>query len=113
LLPAGYSRSKPGKKGRAVAAIQHSSASPAVASTGPSQTSNVTLLPNSVQPTCRAKVPAVMGDTEWIGCLKGKYKSGLLDASSDFWTEIGNHVQMSSCKENAAAILLYDIVSPL
>lgn len=108
LLTAGYSRSKLGKKGPTVAAI-HSSAAPVVASTGPSQTSNVTLFPNSVQPTCRAKVPAVRGDIAWIGCLKGKSKSRLLDASSDFWTEIGKHVQVSSCKKKLPAIILYYI----
>ncbi|DBA78683.1 TPA: hypothetical protein ACH3X1_008598 [Trebouxia sp. C0004] len=87
------SLSQLGKKGPTVAAIQHSSAAPVVASTGPSQTSNVSSFPNSVQPTCRAKVPAVRGDIAWIACLKGKSKSRLLDASSDFWTEIGKNVQ--------------------
>lgn len=83
--------------------------SPVVASTSPSQTSNVTLFPNSVQPSCRAKVPAVIGDIAWTNCLKGKSKSRLLDASSDFWTEIGNHVQVSCCKKKVAAVILYDI----
>ncbi|DBA92856.1 TPA: hypothetical protein ACH3X1_003031 [Trebouxia sp. C0004] len=94
LLATGNSRSQLGKKGPTVAAIQHSSVAPVVASTGPSQTSLVSF-PNSVQPTCRAKAPAVRGDIAWIACLKGKSKSRLLGASSDFWTEIGKMVQVS------------------
>ncbi len=46
------------------------------------------------------------GDTAWIGCLKGNFKSGLLNASSDFGTEIDSHVQVSFYKENVAAIVL-------
>ena len=45
LLAAGHSRSKLGKKRPTVAAIQHSSAAPIVASTGPSEASNVTFFP--------------------------------------------------------------------
>ena len=55
---------------------------------------------DSVQHTCKATVPAVRGDTAWIGCLKGKTKSGLLDATSGFWAEIATHVHVSSCKSS-------------
>ena len=113
LLAAGHSRSKLGKKRPTLAAIQHSSAAPIVASTGPSKTSNVTLSPNSVQPSCTATVPTVRGDIAWTDSLKGKSKSWLMDASPEFWTEIGNHVQVSSCKKKVAAIILYAIDSTL
>ena len=80
-----------------------------MARASPDQTGSITLLPDGVQHTGRAKLPAVRGDTAWIGCFKGKSKNGLLDASSDFLAQIGNHMQVSTCKSNAAADMLCDI----
>ncbi|KAA6421241.1 MAG: hypothetical protein FRX49_08727 [Trebouxia sp. A1-2] len=60
---------------------------------------------NSVQPTCRAKVPAVRGVIAWIGCLKvgrlhipsssGWRWSASSSASTGFCLTVHNSLQAS------------------